>query len=84
MEKRPRCDFVLVEDECSCRKITIRDIGEYITVTSDVRAVVQWLYINGILGDPDRPLRLYYYDSYNKKDEIIHNGRGEFIEFAMC
>lgn len=67
-------------EELSDDKLIIRDIGphdKYATVTNDVDNVVKTLYETGHLTDN---MRLFYYDSYNDFDEIIHlNSR--FLRF---
>lgn len=59
-------------------QIVIRDIGSGMTVTNDAEAVVRDLHRNGMLGDR----KLFYYDSEDRLDEIVHDGRGVFQGFA--
>ena len=58
--------------------VTIVDIGHtVVSVTNDVEAVVLELHKNG-LGKR----KLFYYDSEGQLDEILHDGNGNFIDFA--
>lgn len=66
------------EDETS---VTIRDLGpwdEHPTVTNDAERVVRDLHGMGL-----QCRRLYYYDSGGQLDELLHDGHGEFLGFAV-
>jgi hypothetical protein len=61
--------------------LTIRDLGpwsKHPTVTNDAEAVVKRLVRHGILK---AGMRLFYYDSEGRLDEILHDGE-KFTGFA--
>lgn len=62
------------------RSVVIRDVGgpRTISVTNDAEAVVAELWERGVLKEG---LRLYYYDSDGRLDELCHSG-GVFTGFA--
>jgi hypothetical protein len=71
-----RARFMLVTQECTADQVVIRDVGpwhRHPTVTNDAEAVAAWMLAFGGL----RPgMRLFYYDSEGRKDEmIVQNGR---------
>lgn len=63
------------------RPLVIRDVGHdqgCRSVTNDAESVVALLYASGLL---DTHRRLFYYDSENNLDEILHHD-GRFVGFA--
>jgi len=48
------------------------------TITNDVEAVVGWLNTHTCLLNN----RLFYRDTEDQIDEIIHDGHGKFIKFS--
>lgn len=64
------------EDE---KTVVIADVGTtQMSVTNDAEAVVRDLHERGAL----RGRRLFYYDSEGRLDELVHDGRGVFVNFA--
>lgn len=56
--------------------VTIRDVGpwsKFMTVTNDPEGVVAELWKLGLLKDHQR---LFYYDSADQLDELLHQGGG--------
>ncbi len=77
MKLRCRYRFVKINS----REVVIRDIGpwsEFMTITNDVEALVEHMYEVHQLF---RNQRLFYYDSEDQLDEIIHK-QNEFVRFA--
>ena len=61
--------------------LVIRDLGpwnKFKTVTNDAENVVAELHARGVLGNR----RLFYYDSDGRRDELVHDGNGIFLNFA--
>lgn len=68
----------IVEREDSSRMI-ISDVGSTsMSITNDAEAVVHELHKQG-LGKR----KLFYYDSEGKLDELLHDGKGNFIGFGL-
>ena len=73
-----RCKYIVQSN--AGRSVVIRDVGgpKDMSLTNDVEAVVEELFIRGLLGEG---ILLYYYDSDNRLDQIKHSG-GVFLDFA--
>lgn len=74
-----RCKYTIVSSVG--RSVVIRDVGQKadVTVTNDAEAVVEELFIRGLLREG---ILLYYYDSDGKLARITHSG-GLFTGFAV-
>lgn len=51
-----------------------------VSVTNDAEAVVANLQEDGWL---DGHLKLYYYDTNDQLDELLHNNQGKFLRFRV-
>jgi hypothetical protein len=64
------------------KPLIIKDIGpwdKFMTVTNNAEGVVEELFAAGYLNNGRR---LFYYDSENELDELIHDG-GKFTGFKF-
>jgi hypothetical protein len=57
-------------------RVVIADLDAGRSVTNDAEAVVRELHLGG-LGKR----RLFYYDSFGVLDEILHDGKGNWLGF---
>lgn len=72
-----RAQFDIVKSDAA--SITIRDVGRgCISVTNDAEAVVREMHDDFGLG----ARRLFYHDSTDQVDELVHDGAGRFLQFA--
>lgn len=78
-----RCNFIYVNDECDLTKVTIRDLGgaDYPSVTNDAERVIRHLHEVGIVRR--QHIRVLYYDSDGRLDELLHDGNGLFVGFGL-
>lgn len=73
-----KSNYTVVED--TQFHVTIEDLGpwdEYMSVTNNVEKVLLELHLSGII----KGKRLFYIDSERRKDEICHDGKGNFEGF---
>lgn len=55
--------------------VWITDISQGLSVTNEISAVVKELHDSGIL----QGRKLFYYDTFGKLDEILHDGKGKYL-----
>jgi hypothetical protein len=74
-------NFEIVPDESTDQELVIRDLGgkDFPSVTNAAEQVIENLTKYGHLTENRR---LFYYDSTNRLDELLHDGQGTFVGFA--
>lgn len=73
-----RCIYSIIRNDEEQKILYIRDEDVGMSVTNDAENVVAELFENGLLNNGKR---LFYYDSENQLDEILHE-EGKFTGFA--
>jgi hypothetical protein len=73
--------FTFVESESNDEVLVIRDSNNPAckTITNAAEEVVKYLHDKGWLGSK----RLLYYDTDGRKDELLHDSNGKFIDFNI-